>query len=85
MLMSDAVYQSIGIPPGKPLLQMSDFNSLIALSQKHKVPVFALSDAQLEQTGIVLERTKKSMHNFRDLFSDAADRIMALTSYDQGH
>lgn len=85
MLMADAAYQSINIPPGKPLLQMSDFNSLIALSQKHKVPVFALSDAQLEQTGVVLERTKKSMLKFRDLFSDAADRIMALTSYEQGH
>ncbi len=82
MLMSDAAYQSINIPPGKPLLQMSDFNSLIALSQKHKVPIFALSDAQLEQTGVVLERTKKSMLQFRDLFSDAADRIIALTSYE---
>ena len=85
MLMPDAAYQSIGIPPGKPLLQMSDFNSLIALSQKHKVPVFALSDAQLEQTGVVLERTKKSMLKFHELFSEAADRIMALTSYEQGH
>lgn len=85
MLMSEAAYQSIGIPLGKPLLQMSDFNSLIALSQKHKVPVFALSDAQLEQTGVVLERTKKSMFQFRDLFSDAADCIIALTSYEQGH
>lgn len=85
MLMTDAAYQSIGIPPGKPLLQMSDFNSLIALSQKHKVPVFALSDAQLEQTGVVLERTKKSMHQFRDLFADAADRVVALTTYDQCH
>lgn len=85
MLMSEAAYQSIGIPLGKPLLQMSDFNSLIALSQKHKVPVFALSDAQLEQTGIVLKRTNKSMSQFRDLFSDAADRIITLTSYEQGH
>lgn len=85
MLMSEAAYQSIGIPLGKPLLQMSDFNSLIALSQKHKVPVFALSDAQLEQTGVVLDRTKKSMFQFRDLFSEAADRIIGLTSYEQGH
>ena len=85
MLMPDAAYQSIGIPLGKPLLQMSDFNSLIALSQKHKVPVFALSDAQIEQSGVVLERTKKSMFQFRNLFSDAADRIIALTYYEQGH
>jgi len=57
---------------------MSDFNSLIALSQKHKKPVFALTDKQIEQTGIVLERTKKSMHRFRDLYSQGADRVIAL-------
>lgn len=85
MLMPDEAYESIGLPLGKPLLQMSDFNSLIALSQKHKVPVFALSDRQLEQTGIVLERTKKSMHNFRDLFAKAADRIISLTAYAASH
>lgn len=85
MLMTDAAYQSIDVLPGKPLLQMSDFNGLIALSQKHKVPVFALSDVQLEQSGIVLERTKKSMYQFLDLFSNAADRIVALTTYDQSH
>lgn len=81
MLLPDAAYESIDLEAGKPLLQMSDFNSLIALSQKHKVPVFALSDQQLEQTGIVLERTKKSMNKFNELFSDAADRIIALTNY----
>lgn len=85
MLMPKGAYESIGLPLGKPLLQMSDFNSLIALSQKHKVPVFALSDDQLEQTGVVLERTKKSMHNFRDLFAEAADRIIALTAYADRH
>lgn len=85
MLMPEDAYKSIRLPLGKPLLQMSDFNSLIALSQKHKVPVFALSDHQLEQTGVVLERTKKSMHNFRDLFAEAADRIIALTAYADGH
>ena len=85
MVLPEDAYASIGLSVGKPLLQMSDFNSLIALSQKHKVPVFALSDAQLEQTGIVLELTKKSMHSFRDLFVKAADRIIALTEYAASH
>ena len=62
-----------------PLLQMSDFNTLIARSQKHKAPVFDLSDDQLERVGVALENTKKSMMNFRALFSDGADRILALT------
>jgi cellulose biosynthesis protein BcsQ len=81
MLMPQGAYKSTGLDIGKPLLQMSDFNSLIALSQKHKVPVFGLSDKQLEQRGVVLERTKKSMHQFRDLFSAAADKIIQLTNY----
>jgi len=85
MLLPDAAYEATGIDSTKPLLQMSDFNGLIALSQKHCVPVFALSDAQLEQDGIVLERTKISMQRFGQLFDDAADRIIALTEYATSH
>jgi len=80
MMLPEEVYANAGVVPQKPLLQMSDFNGLIALSQKHKAPVFALTDAQLEQTGIVLERTKKSMEQFRTLFSTGADKVIALTS-----
>ena len=67
MLLPDELYTKAGIAPGKPLLQMSDFNGLIALSQKHQAPAFALSDTQLEQVGVVLERTKKSMREFKKL------------------
>lgn len=81
MLMPQGAYESIGLDIGKPLLLMSDFNSLIALSQEHKVPIFGLSDGQLGQSGVVLGRTKKSMHQFRDLFSSAADKIIQLTNY----
>lgn len=81
MLLDESIYLSANADPSKPLLQMSDFNGLIALSQKHKVPVFALSDEQLEQGGIVLKRTKNSMHKFRELFEAAADKIIALTSH----
>ena len=63
---------------GKPILQMPDFNSLIALSQKHKAPIFDLTDAQLERDGIVLEQTKASMRRFRELYSEGADRIITL-------
>ncbi len=81
MLLTDEAYNSIGVKPGEPLLQMGDFNSLIALSQKYKAPIFALSDVQLEQTGIVLERTKNSMKHFFDLYSDGADKVIKLITY----
>lgn len=81
MLMESSAYSSVGLEVGEPILQMSDFNSLIALSQKHKAPVFDLSDEQLEQTGIVLDRTKKSMRQFDKLFSEAADRVITLIEH----
>lgn len=81
MLLPASAYSSIGLKPVEPILQMSDFNGLIALSQKHQAPVFCLSDDQLEQTGIVLERTKESMHQFHDLFLEGAKRVIALTSH----
>ena len=63
----------------QPLLQVSDFNSLIALSQKHKAPVFDLTDDQIGQAGVILATTKKSMERFRGLFSDGAEQIITLT------
>ena len=67
---------------GKPILQMSDFNSLIALSQKHKVPIFDLTDAQLGYGGVVLEQAKEPMLQFRKLYSEGAARIMTLVEND---
>jgi len=78
MLLDKARYTEVGIPAGGPILQMSDFNGLIAQSQKHSAPVFSLSDEQLEQNGVVLERTKKSMERFNKLFSDVAEKIIKL-------
>ena len=63
----------------RPLLQMSDFNSLIALSQEHKAPVFDLTDAQIGQTGNPLENTKEAMRKFQELFAAGAERIIELT------
>ena len=80
MLLPDDVYKSAGVDLSKPTIQMSDFNGLIALSQKYKAPVFDLSDSQLEQVGVVLERTKKSMKEFRRLYSEGADKIIAMTT-----
>ena len=80
MLLSDEVYKKAGVDLSKPTIQMSDFNGLIALSQKHKAPVFDLTDSQLEQVGVVLERTKRSMKEFRRLYSEGADKIIAMTS-----
>jgi len=79
MLLPEKVYTKAKVNPDRPILQMSDFNSLIALSQKHKAPVFDLTDKQLSKRGSVLEITKKSMKVFRDLYSECADKILKMT------
>lgn len=84
MLLPENAYEQAGLSLGEPLLQMSDYNSLIALSQKHKAPIFDLTDEQLERTGNVLELTQKSMQQFRELYSEGAERIMALIEHAQG-
>ncbi|MEO6807551.1 MAG: ParA family protein [Isosphaeraceae bacterium] len=84
MLLPDEVYANNGIQPEKPILQMSDFNGLIALSQQHQSPIFDLTDQQLDQSGVVLERTKASMNEFRRLYSEAADKIIAMTTHANG-
>ncbi len=78
MLLPDENYTNANITLGEPVIQMSDFNSLIALSQKHNAPVFSLTDEQLEATGIVLTRTKTSMNQFQKLYSEGADKIIQL-------
>lgn len=76
MMMDPGVYKAAGYDPTKPLLQMPDFNSLIASSQTHQVPIFELTAAQLGQVGRVLETTQESQREFARLFSEAADRVI---------
>jgi chromosome partitioning protein len=61
------------------LANISDFNSLIAQSQKHNVPVFALSDVQIEQSGTVLENMSESRNRFRETFFQLATEVHKLT------
>lgn len=68
-----------GIEPWKPILEVADFNSLIAESQKHQVPVYELTAEQTDQQGAVWEQTEKNMKVFADAFSSSADRVFALT------
>jgi chromosome partitioning protein len=57
------------------LINIADFNSLIAQSQKYNTPVFALSDVQIEQAGYVLETMKKSRDGFRESFDSLARSV----------
>ncbi len=80
MMLPSQIYKEQGIPDNLSLAKISNFNSLIALSQEHRTPVYALTPQQLGQTGIVLEQNQKKQEEFRKTFSELADKIIALSS-----
>jgi cellulose biosynthesis protein BcsQ len=69
----------LGSEPWIPLLEVADFNSLIALSQEFQVPVYALTAKQTGQKGAVWDQTEESMQVFGAAFSNCADKIFTLT------
>jgi cellulose biosynthesis protein BcsQ len=69
----------LGIEPWDPLLEVADFNSLIALSQEFQVPVYALTENQTGQAGAVWHQTEESMKLFGGAFSACADKVFQLT------
>lgn len=56
-----------------------DFNTLIAKSQEAQTPVYELSEAQIGQSGVVLEQTLKARDRFKSIFSRLADKVVGLT------
>lgn len=80
-LVDTKAYQKlINSNPWDTLFEVPDFNSLIALSQEHQTPVYALTQAQASQSGAVWEQTQKSMTAFEKSFSDCAEKIFILTA-----
>ena len=66
------------------LATIPDFNTLIAKSQEAQVPVFSLSSEQIGQSGVVLKATIKSRDQFKELFSELADKVIGLTGHASG-
>jgi len=81
MTLSEAKYDAIaGLLPSMCLALIADFNTLIAKSQEHTTPVFALTDKQLGHVGTVLENDRKKRDEFLETFTDLAKAVVALTT-----
>jgi cellulose biosynthesis protein BcsQ len=80
MMLPSQIYRDQGVQGSFSLAKISDFNSLIALSQEHRTPVYELTPQQLGQGGVVLKNNQKKQEEFRKTFSDLADKIIALSS-----
>jgi hypothetical protein len=79
MLLSEDKYKYNDI--GKYCLaSISNFQTLQAQYQKYGVPVFALSDTQIETKGYVLDNQKEKRTDFGKEFSSFADKVLKMTS-----
>ncbi len=76
----EAFKEKLALHPWDPIMEVADFNSLIAESQEHQVPVYALTAELLNQQGAVWEQTASSMAVFDEEFRRCAERVIAITS-----
>jgi cellulose biosynthesis protein BcsQ len=79
MMLPIQSYRDQEIPNTFSLAKISNFNSLIARSQEHGTPVYELTPQQLKQGGTVLENNQNKQEEFKQTFSDLADKIIALS------
>ena len=68
-----------GINPWDPIMEVADFNSLIALSQEHQMPVYALTP-EVVGKGAIWDQAKASMDVFYKGFEECAKKVIALTA-----
>jgi cellulose biosynthesis protein BcsQ len=80
MMLPSQAYRDQGIPSSLSIAKIPNFNSLIALSQEHRTPVYELTAQQLRQTGVILQNNQQKQEEFRKIFSDLANKIITLSS-----
>ncbi|MFA6145337.1 MAG: AAA family ATPase [Sulfurimonas sp.] len=66
-------------PAGCLLAEIPNFNSLIAYSQEHNIPVFALTAAKIKRSGAAWTSAEKNITEFEKVFAKLADDIIRMT------
>src|SRR5207302_11441530 len=80
MLFPEEKYSKLMIHQNYCLAEISAFNSLVARSQEHQVPVFSLTDEQIGLEGKVLDRTNESKDMFERIFATLGDMVVEMTN-----
>ena len=81
MILPDQVYGEESAEAEFCLATIPNFNTLIAKSQEHQTPVFALTPEQIGRPARARETTLESRDHFKQIFSDFADKIIRLTTH----
>ena len=79
ILAEESDYVQAGIPDSKVLAKIQEFNSLLPRSQECRVPVYELTDDQLDQVGVVLAGSKRQIKSLYRIFEEFANRVISLS------
>lgn len=79
MLLKPEEYSKAQASLDEFLMEIPDFNSLIALAQNLQKPVFALTDEDLEATGVVARIQGNNRDHFDEIYESGAKKIIKLT------
>lgn len=78
LLLPRSAYTAVGMDNSLKLGSVPDFNSLIAVTQRIRKPVFMLTQEDTGHGGFVWENEEKSIQSFREIFTGMAMRIERL-------
>jgi len=81
MLLTVPQYTEAGVDDGFCLEEISDFQGLLPKSYDAGVPVFELTNAQIGETGPVLEQMAGKRDLFGTVFTDLALKVRALLQH----
>jgi cellulose biosynthesis protein BcsQ len=79
LILNETKYADSGAPLEEFLLEVPDFNSLIAVSQTMSKPVFALDQNDMQSSGVVFDAQNRSIQDFNAIYQGGADKILRLT------
>ncbi|MBB3769727.1 cellulose biosynthesis protein BcsQ [Angulomicrobium tetraedrale] len=79
LLLSDEKYTESNSNINTFLIEVPDFNSLIAISQSLSKPVFELNREDIMNSGSVAQNQVKSANKFNKIYDTAATKIISMT------
>jgi chromosome partitioning protein len=84
MIFDAQVYASAGINSDFCLAEIPDFQGLLPKSNDAGVPVFAIQDNEIGETGPIYDGMIDKRETFNTLFDSIAEQVIKITDYAKG-
>jgi len=80
LLMEPDRYSAVGAGLSEFMVEVPDFNSLIAISQSLSKPVFELTREDIKNSGSVAQNQVESAEGFFEIYENAANKVVQVLS-----